>query len=56
MPLAKYAYKESVDDIIPDDVNFIESIYYRIFYNNNNCVGEGKGLLFLFPIIPILVP
>ncbi len=30
MPLAKYAYKESVDDIIPDDVNFIESIYNRI--------------------------
>ncbi len=30
MPLAKYAYKESVDDIIPDDVDFIESIYRRI--------------------------
>jgi pimeloyl-ACP methyl ester carboxylesterase len=30
LPLAKYAYKESVDDIIPDDIDYIENLYSKI--------------------------
>jgi len=30
LPLAKYAYKETVDNIIPDDVEFIEKLYKKI--------------------------
>jgi pimeloyl-ACP methyl ester carboxylesterase len=30
MPLAKYAYKETVDSIIPDDVDFMEKLYKKI--------------------------
>jgi len=30
LPLAKYAYKETVDSIIPDDIDFIEKLYRKI--------------------------
>jgi len=30
LPLAKYAYKETVDSIIPDDVLLIENLYKKI--------------------------